>query len=1233
MEITQEDAWTVISAYFAEKGLVRQQLDSFDEFIQNTMQELVDDSGELNVRPEIQYTPGQEDVTRSTFAVLFNQVYVSKPTATERDGTTSNMFPHEARLRNMTYSSPMYVDISCVEQKRAPQLHQGCVAELEIDGDWYPCVITHLRDGYANVSYEVAGPLNDNNEQVQVVEEEDVDLSCRIRLPTSGESTHRIDSPKEFLGYVPIMLRSRFCVLADKSDKELCELGECIYDQGGYFVINGSEKVVVAQERMSNNHVYCFRKKQPHRYSWVVECRSHVEHGARPTSTIYMQMYNKAGRGQSQGNQIRITLPYIRVDIPVIVVFRALGFVADRDILEHVVYDFSDTEMMERLRPSLDEAFVVQNQTIALDFIGRRGSASNIGRSKRVQYAKELLQKEVLPHVGTEEQSDTKKAFFVGYIVHKLLMCSLERIDEDDRDHYGKKRLDLAGPLLGGLFRMLFRKLTKDVLGYLQKCIDEGRDFNLASAIKSRVITDGLRYSLATGNWGDRKDASRAGVSQVLNRLTYASTLSHLRRLNTPLGREGKQAKPRQLHNTHWGFICPAETPEGQAVGLVKNLALMSYVSVGSPQSPILEFLEEWSMENLEEISPQTIADPGTTKIFVNGSWVGVHRDPSTLESTLRSLRRQIDIDPEVSVVRDIKEKELRIYTDAGRVCRPLLIVEAINRSMRVHLSDNTSASSQELKLRKSHIQRLVNGELGWTQLLVKGLVELVDTEEEETTMIAMVPSDLNESYSSTYTHCEIHPSMILGICGSIIPFPDHNQSPRNTYQSAMGKQAMGIYASNFQQRMDTLSHVLHYPQKPLATTRAMEHLHFRELPSGVNAIVAIMCYTGYNQEDSLIMNQAAIDRGLFRSTFYRTYCDHEQHRGLHEVFDETFERPTRDQCTAMRHGSYEKIDCDGLVSPGLRVSGADILIGKTTPTASFENNKDHCHYAKRDSSTAMRSNESGLVDQVMLSTNQDGMKFTKVRTRTIRIPQIGDKFASRHGQKGTIGMTYAQEDMPWTRDGVTPDIIVNPHAIPSRMTIGHLVECLQSKVGALTGKEGDATPFTDVSVDQIAGVLHELGYHRHGNEVMYSGHTGRMIHAKIFLGPTFYQRLKHLVDDKIHARSRGPVTMLTRQPMEGRARDGGLRMGEMERDCLISHGVSSFLRDRMFANSDPYSVYVCTHCGLIAHADLRKRAFWCNNRDCQHAKADIVRVHIPYACKLLFQELMAMCIAPRIQI
>ena len=1047
--------------------------------------------------------------------------------------------------------------------------------------------------------------------------------------PDTPEETR--EHSKMFLGYVPIMLRSRFCVLADKDDRALCELCECIYDQGGYFVINGSEKVLVAQEHMSNNHVYCFRKSQPHKFSWVVECRSQVDSGARPTSTMYMQMYQKPSRGQVEGGHIRATLPYIHTDVPVVVVFRALGFVADRDILEHIVYDFTDSDMMEKFRPSLEEAFVVQNQTVALDFLGRRGRAMNVGRAERVRYARDIVQKEMLPHIGIEATSDTKKAFFLGYIVHKLLMCALERIDEDDRDHYGKKRLDLAGPLLQSLFRLLYRKLQKDVKKSLQKALDEGAEFNLPSAIKANVITSGLKYSLATGNWGDRKNAQKAGVSQVLNRLTYASSLSHLRRMNTPLARTGKQAKPRQLHNTHWGYVCPAETPEGQAVGLVKNLSLMAYVSVGCPPMPILEFLEEWSTEPLEDISPETVADASVTKVFVNGTWVGIHRQPESLCTTLRSLRRQVDIDPEVSVVREIESKELHIYTDQGRVCRPLLIVDEVPGGER-----------QQLRLRRSHAQALSRfpRELTWTQLLMDGLVELIDVEEEETTMIAMMPTDLDEGYSMTYTHCEIHPSMILGICASIIPFPDHNQSPRNTYQSAMGKQAMGIYASNFQQRLDQTGHVLHYPQKPLATTRAMEYLHFRELPSGVNAIVAIMCYSGYNQEDSLIMNQSAIDRGFFRSSCYKTHADQERAKGAAALAgpggpsgQEIFEVPSVDTCTGLRHGTYDKLDEDGLIAPGVSVKGTDIIIGKTAPADRGMEGGAPSRFTKRDASHAMKPNDNGIVDQVMLTTNQEGFKFAKVRVRQIRTPQIGDKFASRHGQKGTIGMTYRQEDMPFTAEGISPDIIVNPHAIPSRMTVGHLIECLESKVGSLEGLEGDATPFTEVSVDQIADRLHELGFQKHGNEVLYSGHTGRRLVAKVFFGPTFYQRLKHLVDDKIHSRSRGPVAMLTRQPMEGRARDGGLRMGEMERDCLISHGVANFMRDRFFINSDPYRVHVCENCGMIAQADLRKGVFWCNRPDCQQLRAKVCQVHIPYACKLLFQELMTMCIAPRIMV
>ena len=1164
-EITESDCWKVISAYFSQHGLVSQQLSSFNQFVSRNIQEIVDENGLLKIETDKNY---RKDAEQITYELNFKQVKIARaPQFSESNAAINRtLFPNEARVRNLDYLSDLSVDVSFREKKNNSQ---------------------------------------DKNEE-------------KVKTQTYS------------IGKIPIMVRSDYCSLYNKSDTERVDVRECEFDQGGYFIIGGGEKVIVAQERMATNFVYVFNKKDQSGFSWQAEVRSSLDGSNRPPIQFAVKIAKKNTHMKHDlGGLITARIPYVKSDVDIVILFRALGLESDKDIIDFIVFDENDNTFKELLRPSLEKFFADDmNKDECLEYIGNRTTRGEVKEQEtRIRRAEEILRKEMLSHVSIERGSESKKAYFIGYMIYRLGNCALGRAKGDDRDHYGKKRLDMSGVLLTGIFRQYFRNFLRNAESNLKERLkgNNSNTIKLEEVFDTNIISNGMKYALATGNWGKNRIGVvlKTGVAQVLQRLTFMSSLSHLRRLNTPLEKTGKITKPRQLHNTHWGMLCPAETPEGQACGLVKNLSLMAFVSVGTPSRLMQEDLDSLpDFQQLSEVSSELIR--GKSKIFINGSWVGITGSPDDIMEELIKQRRKGKISKEISIVNNFMNKEIRIYTDSGRALRPLFIVEKYK--------DKNNEMNSRLKITKQNIIDLSEQKITFDNLVENGIIEYLDVEEEETSMIAMKIKDLelNKDYCSTYTHCEIHPAMILGVSASIIPFPDHNQSPRNVYQSAMGKQAIGIYSTNFNMRMDTLSYLLFYPQKPLVTTQSMEFLKFKDLPAGINAIVAIMCYTGYNQEDSVIMNQSSIDRGLFRSAFFRTYTSEQRNEA--KLKQESFEVPNRNEVSKYRAANYCKLDIEGLIAPGTKVKGDDIIIGKTgliSMDVEDESGEYKVTKTKTDLSESIRPSEEGVIESVMVTTNRSGYIIAKVKCRSTRIPQIGDKFASRHGQKGTIGMTYRQEDMPFTMEGITPDIIVNPHAIPSRMTIGHLIECLSSKTAAISGREGDSTPFSEKQqVNEIWEHLHKLGYQKYGNETVFNGFTGRKVDMLIFFGPTYYQRLKHMVEDKIFSRARGPVQILTRQPTEGRARSGGLRFGEMERDCMISHGASLFLKERLMDVSDKYRVHVCKTCGLFAEADVDAQNFNCHL--CKDS-AGIVQCYIPYACKLLFQELMAMHIAPRI--
>ena len=1272
--------------------------------------------------------------------IEFEKPQLRKPTIFENNGAVLPMLPNDARLRNLTYASPLTVDIK----------------------------VTTIR--------------TDN-------------LDGRT-------ATHQRVFPNAHLGKIPVMVGSSLCLLKEQKHVHPMDLGECPEDVGGYFIVGGGERTIISQERMSENRPVVFRNNRNPAKEWeVIEVKSigPMNEQVPKSNSVRIQYHPK----NQQIMYLRATIPRMKAEIPLFILFRALGVLEDEKIVKMILGNDQDQVFEGLIVESIGEAGSVLTQEDALLWMKRHLNVWT-GKPARTITVEDLLRDELYPHIGGLEDA-YEKACFLAHMTRRLLWVAYKRINNDDRDAYPNKRVDSPGFLLANLFRTFFQvKMLKDMKASIAKEIHSGswkatgsfqeiiNMSNLYKVIKSTIVEIGLKSALSTGNFGSAKVGGppKIGVSQVLGRLNYVSSLSHLRRISTPIEKTaGKLIAPRKLHNTQWGYICPNETPEGHSVGVVKNLASTACITQFSNTGVVLDFIKK--MAEFQPIRGLPIDDLFKgSRIFVNGKWIGMFPPDSALTcvTRLRVAKRSGFIQRQIAIVWKPTVKELWLSTEAGRLVRPLYFAPALLDIARSPepVKKTLIASIESCKCWEDILR--------WQSPAGHHLMEYIDAGETEQAMICMEPNDLITmpvADADSYSHAEIHPCVILGSIASTIPFPDHNQSPRNAYQClatyekvvmadgsemeikdvcvgdevkvfnpdtfkiitskvvfhfvkpadkpvyrlnfsddsnititsitatsdhqfitsfinkelknnesihkwttvqeivdavnsgnivkvwnfkneivnklqvnswvlvneqinvaditveseyhsfittsglmshncAMGKQAMGVFAQNYQERFDALAHMLMYPNLPLVSPNMGKHYGAYSMPSGRNIIVAIMAYGGYNQEDSIMINKGALDRGLFQSIFYRTYKDEEK-KNQSSGEEERFGRPDPEMTKQLRNGNYGKLGADGFIPENTFVNSDDILVGKVVPLRVPTGMVLPAGAKKfRDVSRTPRNNESGFVDKIFKNRNGEGYSFVKIRMRELRIPEIGDKFSSRHGQKGTCGMLLEPEDMPQTASGIIPDIIINPHCIPSRMTIAQLMETLLGKIGCHTGCLGDGTPFNKkMTLDGLAKVLRDdLGLEPYGNEIMYNGHTGRQMETNIFMGPCFYQRLRHCAADKLHSRACGPLVMLTRQPAEGRAREGGLRFGEMERDCVAAHGIMEFTKERFMECSDGFKCYTCRKCGLLAIANPEANIWLC--KGCQNT-TEFASIQIPYAYKLLVQELETMNICSRI--
>ena len=1260
--------WEVIANYFKTNDhfITKHHLDSYNDFAQKMIPRVI-----TTLNPIIKYSFDEVKKDKEIHRIEVyvggvdgKKIYFDHPTITHMDKTQA-MFPNDARLNDMTYAMNLICDVEIV---------------------------------YFN----------------------------------GGEKGKTVTFPKVVIGKIPIMLHSNMCLLSGKKSNVLKELGECPYDQGGYFIINGKEKVIISQERNITNQIFITRsKKHEYFYEAFIRCKSEEE-SVFPKRINFFVHSDRVAGGKRK-NTISVELPHIKKPLPLFLLFRSLGIESDKEILQSIIgYDMNTDEanlMLDFLHHSIVDGNYCYNKAQALDIIK---DYTEYGTSKNVEY---VLHNNLFPNIEfnftrfdrdyiIDEKThpyiqNSSKVMFLGHIVNKLVRVCLGIDPPTDIDNYMYKRVAISGFLIGDIFVDYYNQFRNNLRDNMGRAYDYGRfksldtishvvtEANKSTIFDASIITDGLLSSLK-GSWGITN--LKSGIVQDLNRISYMSFISHLRLVSSPLDPSIKIRTPHQLNTSQYGIMCPCESPDGQSVGLIKNFSIMCHITFNTKSEPIIRGLYKYfPILFLENILKGSSLAGNMVKIMVNNTWIGVIADEfaSKLVRFIRLLRRNALINIFTSVSWKIFERTINILTEDRRCTRPLLIVDQKERQ------NKQNKMTQEVRLFSSNsrsiLTRLQNGSLPNWYLLAKGHtlkdddfdmyssvfidpiealkgvksnmmkeersqyikaeldendmsalmgrleenaapIEFLDVEETNTSLIAMFPIDLERTMEdgniSRYTHCEIHPSLMFSVYTSTIPLANHNHSPRNIFSGAQGKQAIGLYATNFNNRIDTMSYVLHYPQQRLVQTRYSSFLKTSELPNGENLIVAICPFQGYNQEDSIIFNKDSVDRGMFNITAYKSYRSNEDMNNktgdkiLFRNPNELKKQGKKIEIT--KYADYTKIDENGFPKVNSYIKEGDVIIGKVRVEDGSQKVKQGTWTTSKVEQLLKESGDDameyisavevadktikGHIDKVYIKQNHvSGLRDVKVRMRKFKTPELGDKAASTHGQKGVCGLLIASADMPFTKDGIVPDIIINPHAIPSRMTVGHLLECVLAKVAVNDGIFVDATPFDHTNMEYFYDRLEKNGLERYGNEIMYDGMSGRQMDTHIFIGPTHYHRLKHMVSDKINYRSTGKRTGLTLQPTKGRSNDGGLKIGEMETNAIVSHGMAGFIKESFMERSDKASFWVSHETGDILGINSREGKYF--------GEKEFSEVLMPFSFKLLSQELKGMCINPRFKI